>query len=159
MSFFITVHPPGGCTGMRQFQKPRKGKNMDNAFGELMGGAFRANEPTLDGMLQAIARNTDGGSAVAEPSEAQKKRDDLDRCYAQFAASNAGKRILDDLLDITLRSSLTPKGDLSIEAFAISAAQWQSKNDLIATILARIVRGQSLPAPGAKAKKSSKKKS
>ncbi len=131
---------------------------MSNPLGEFIGGGFRPNEPSLDAMLQSIKRSTEEGEAP-KPSESQKKREDLDRCYAQFASSPGGKQILEDLLNVTMRSThRKADGFESIEACALAAEYHQGKCDLMSTILARIVRGQNLPAPSA-AKKKSKKKS
>ena len=128
-------------------------------YGQMVGGGFQPSKPTFDEMMERIQMTGDINSEPPQKSKSQQEQEDLARCYAQFAATPGGQKILEDLMNKTLRSSMAPQGDQTIEAYALSARGHQARCDLMATILAQIEKGRNLPSSAATKKKSSKKKS
>ncbi|PZQ48888.1 MAG: hypothetical protein DI551_00730 [Micavibrio aeruginosavorus] len=132
-------------------------------LGISLGDAFLPKVPSADDLLKAIAAGRGGWDGLlpsdegAQKSELQKQTEDLKRCYVQLFSSPAGKKVLEDLLDRTLRRSCSLANPASIAQEAMHSRYRRGENNNVVYILSMIVAGQNLPDPNsAKGKKSRK---
>lgn len=134
---------------------------MKNYGSNIPGVGFLPNVPGAEDVLAGILQGTGEGyssmfqsPAALALSDTQKKAQELKRSYAQFAASPAGEKILEDLLDQSLRRGVKhPDTGAGIEQEALYGRERHGQNAMIIYILSMIEAGRNL-----KSEKSTKKK-
>ena len=126
---------------------------MSIDIGRNMGDGFLPGNPTVEGILSRIS--TSGELPDAPPTQSQKEREALLEAYVWLNNSEKGRRILNDLLDKSLRLGVISAGTpQTIEAVALAAAKRQGRCDIVCGILSSIRAGLDMKAKKAKAKKS-----
>jgi hypothetical protein len=94
------------------------------------------------------------GAEGQEPVRNDTTKDDLKRNYAAVFGSPAGQKVLEDLMDITLRRSFDPPVPApTIEQTALHTRFRSGQNSIAVHIIAMLQQGRVLPAPGAKTKR------
>ena len=129
-------------------------------LGQNTHAGFLPSSPTGDELLSMIGNKIGGWDEVnqspAGVSTGQSKNEDLIKCYAQVYATPAGKKMIEDLLDQSIRRSPYPKndnGELTLEQMATYGIERKGQNGLAIYMLSRIVQGQNLKPQTAKKKK------
>jgi hypothetical protein len=115
---------------------------------------FLPDAPNVQDILSRLGIGA--ATEAAQPVEEARATadDDLKRCYAQFAATPAGERILEDLLNQSLRRSCSHANpDAGIEQEALYSRERKGQNGMVVYIVRMIHDGMNLPAPGSRKKK------
>lgn len=131
--------------------------------GQITGDGFLPQHPSLDDMLKRIGIGGEKGgwsalanAPIGDDDTRKGANDDLKRCYAQIAATPGGLKVLEDLLNQSIRRSCShPDPRASIEQEALYGRERKGQNGLMCYILRMIHDGQKLPNT-ASAKKSKK---
>lgn len=134
-------------------------------LGKQTENGFLPNVPNIQDVMKKLGMGggwdgvNEAGPATQEIADARKKvKEDLLSCYVKTFATPAGQRVLEDLLDQSLRRGMKPPGGFkSIEETALYTAERTGQNGFMAYVCSMIVKGKSLPDPAVK-KKNSKKK-
>lgn len=138
---------------------------MKNNLGFNTPNGFQPAVPAISDFMSMITNGNqeqhgwdeiNGGPAGERLKPKQTSpEEDLYRCYVQTFASPAGQKVLEDILNMTLRRSSylnNDSGGLSLEQQTAYGLERKGQNGLAVAILAKIVSGQNLPAPAAKKK-------
>lgn len=126
-----------------------------NDLGSLVQGGFQPGNGAVS--LDDIMARVGGEAQNIEQSESAKKEEELLQKYLAFSKSPAGRAVLEDLLNMTFRSSNAPVDGIETkDAYLFAAVKHQAKCDLVATIAAKIIKGKELAKAQQKAKKAKK---
>ena len=117
------------------------GKNTESGF---MPGV-----PSLADIERRIGLSTspspDGSSSYDNDlSQAQTPRAEVLQCYVQVFSTPAGQRVLDDLLDQTLRRAVFSPGGNGVEQVTLNRVFRDGQNNLACHILKSLVDGKRL---------------
>lgn len=143
---------------------------MPNDLGDRVAGQngnqmFRPNIPGLEDFFsgQGLPNWSDlnGGNAGQHLNEARDRAHaDLLKAYVATFSPPAGQRVLEDLMNNSLRTSMRPPGGFkTIEETALHTAQRDGQNGMIVHIMNMIVSGQELGDAAPKKKKAKSTKS
>lgn len=143
---------------------------MQNDLGDRIAGGngnqmFRPNIPSLEDFFggQGLPNWSDLSSNPAGKhlNEAREHAHaDLLRAYVQTFQTAAGKKVLEDLMNNSLRTSMRPAGGFkTIEETALHTAQRDGQNGMVVHIMNMIVSGQELGDAVPKKKKAKSTKS
>jgi hypothetical protein len=124
--------------------------------GQNTDAGFLPAHPAMDDIMKRIggpgweALNKTPAGADMETARAKAKQDLL-RSYAQLAAHPGGAKVLEDILDQTLRRSpYKPGSTLTLEQQTAYGLERMGQNGLATYILKMIHDGQNLPPAGSK---------
>lgn len=132
-------------------------------LGHMTDQGFLPGAPEVGDIFKAL--QTPGGvrdllksGAGSNLQEAvETKQQQLKRDYARVYADPCGRRVIEDLMDQTLRRSFKPvQGFDTIEKTALYVAERTGQNGVVTYVLAMICQGQKAPDPAAQ--KSKKRK-
>lgn len=138
-------------------------------FGEMMMGGFLPTVPDFDDFMSSLSKKDDkkagwaGLSMTAAGEAMQSSRisasDDLKRCYVQLAETPAGRKVIQDLLNFTLRRTCShPDPTVGIEQEAMFARERRGQNSVVVYMLSMIEAGRKLPDPASEKSEKSKRK-
>jgi hypothetical protein len=125
-------------------------------YGKMTPSGFQSGQPDVEGLLKDMGLTRDQGengtgTASALTQERKQAQEDLLKNYVKTFNTPAGKKVLENLLDLTLRRGLVlPAG--GIEETAMYARERAAVNALMVHILGMIQIGSELPAPEKKKK-------
>lgn len=114
---------------------------------------FLPAHPSFEGLMKRAGMNAgeggwdalNAGPPSIEKTPAQKELEDIQKCYAQFAATPGGQRILEDLLNRSLRRGCShPDANAGIEQEALFSRERRGENGFMCYILMQIKAGQSI---------------
>lgn len=133
------------------------------SLGKQTPGGFIPGAPTPQQIFDDILGKDSGwqnllaGKAAAPLANAKNsEREDLEICYAKVYADPAGRRVIEDLMDQSLRRSYKPTGGFkTIEETALYAAERTGQDGFMLYVLSLIMKGQTV---GDRAKKKAKRK-
>jgi hypothetical protein len=131
-------------------------------LGQNTAAGFLPSVPSSDDVLNLL-RSKSGGWDEINNSQAGKAMqsngpdaaEDLHKCYAQIYAMPAGRRVVEDIVSMTLHRSPflnNEKGEFSLEQNIAYGLERKGQNGLAIAILAKIVKGQGI-VPGKKTRK------
>jgi hypothetical protein len=121
-------------------------------YGQNTGQGFLPNEPSIESLLKKAGlgegwdglNNDSDNEATQHLQENQRSaQDDLMQCYAQVFNSPAGQRVLEDLLNQTLRrEAVKLHGAPTMEQCMVYALQRSGQNSIVVYMLQLIQSGQ-----------------
>lgn len=134
---------------------------MSNAVGKQQGGGFMANSPTPEDIFKAIGLEVGGWDGInsgpaGQGMEDQKRaaNDDLKKCFAQVYASPAGKKVVEAMLDQTLRRSpYLNDPQATLDQQTAYGLERKGQNGLATWFLSMIHAGQNIKPAASKGKK------
>jgi hypothetical protein len=122
-------------------------------------GTYRPLFPGAEEIMRDLLGGGDGGwDGLAQRPGAEhlmearaRPNEELRRCYAQVYGTDAGRRVIEDLLNQTLRRSpYSTDPAFSLDQQAAFGLVRQGQTTLMVHILAMIADGQALPNTAAK---------
>lgn len=126
--------------------------------GKFTGGGFLPKSPELDELLEKVGgqgwdglmkKSADPAAGQALVKAATGSNEDIARDFAAMYADSRGRRILEFLLDNTLRCGMShPDPMAGIEQEALWIRERKGQNAIVIMMLSMIQRGLNLPAPG-----------
>ncbi len=133
--------------------------------GKMTPQGFMPAEPSIEALLDKMGLGKGGwdqmnGSAAGKPVEEARisATEDLKRNYVQFFNSPAGRKVLEDIVEQTLRRapgiSLTSGQAATLEMQTAFMLERMGQNGIVTYILKMIHDGAKLPAPGSRKRKS-----
>lgn len=120
-------------------------------FGNNTPHGFLASEPNMENILSQVMNGQGGWAGLSKnvPDTthhvAASEKDELARKYARMAATDDGRAVIEDLLNMTLRTA--PISDVhmtSIESAALHLAERKGQNGIVVAILKKITDGRAL---------------
>ncbi|MBE2191873.1 MAG: hypothetical protein IAE63_06810 [Alphaproteobacteria bacterium] len=134
-----------------------------NPLGNNTPQGFLPALPSVNDILSRLSAGDQGWSGLAAQSQpdnlSNSEKEQLLKDYILTFSTEHGARVLEDLLNMTLRTApLAPEALDSFEKGSLYMAEKKGQNGIVVAILKRIVDGRNLPSPAQKkAKKSAKK--
>jgi|GEM_PF-7106649 len=110
-------------------------------YGNNTANGFRPSHPDIQNLMQSIQTGEGGwsgfdkGQGSLPIKDFAGVNDDLTKSYKNTFGTDAGQRVLEDLLNQTLRISTAPAIGSSVEQVAMHAQRRQGQNDLACYIL------------------------
>lgn len=128
---------------------------MEN-LGKKMPDGFLPSAPGIEDILENLRKGGEGWAGLMDkPTDAGKhltsasQHEDILRDFALMYAHPAGRRIVEYILDQTLRRGCShPDPAVGIEQEAMYARERRGQNSIAVMMLKMIHDGMNLPAPG-----------
>lgn len=139
---------------------------MNNEYGSMTPGGFLPAHPSMDDVLKRVGLQSgfsnpidrQGNEQFVE-SEGEVKRKKLLRDYAAVFETDAGRNVLEDLLDRTLRCSSThPGGQPTLEECTVYGLRRDGQNSIVIWILSQLQAAKGQKATSRNLKTRSKNK-
>lgn len=138
---------------------------MSNQTGSMQNGQFMPNSPTPEDILKALSGGGEGWDGINANPAGQSLNDgkltadqELQKCFAQVYATPAGKRVIEAMMDQTVRRSPYLNNDpdsglsFTLEQQTAYGLERKGQNGLMIWVLHMIHKGQNVKA-AAKSKK------
>lgn len=129
-----------------------------STYGTPTPNGFLPNIPSVDDMLARNNLLENGWKSFEQTakntSQHQTDQDELMGCYVQTFGTDAGRRVLEDMLNKTLRRSpRPPEGFKSIEQVALHTAMRDGQNSVVVDVLLMMTKGKEKSKPSKKSSK------
>lgn len=130
--------------------------------GRNTNAGFLPASPSADDIFKMIGQKTGGWDELnnspagqALKKEGSNPADDLAECFAKVYATPAGERMIDAILDQTLRRSPYLHSDkgATLEQQTAYGLERKGQNGIAIWILSEILKGQSVKKPAGKRKR------